>query len=71
MKPIEAGDYFLLPYKGLPRDLLVKATVHRGHGFWDVVDATGAVHSMVLLSSCHRVSLPKALRILSDRPKKT
>ena len=65
MKSIEHGDFFLLPFKGRRRDLLVKAIQPSacGGGRWHVSNEAGFT-STVLLTSCRRVSPSVVARIL-------
>ncbi len=65
MKGIEHGDFFLLPFKGRRRDLLVKAIQPSacGGGRWHVSNEAGFT-STVLLTSCRRVSPSVVARIL-------
>lgn len=66
MKDIQAGDYFLMPFKGKRRDLLVKAVQPHsalGSGQWQACDVSGKTHSL-LLTSCRRCSPSLARRIL-------
>lgn len=60
----QAGDFFLLPYSGKRRDLLVKAIQPHpvGGGQW-VVSYEDGRSNVVLLSSCRRVSPSEADRI--------
>lgn len=63
-KPIKKGDYFLQPYKGRRRDLLVraKAPLQKGidTGYWSCYGKAGYIY----LPSCTRVSPSLAARIL-------
>ncbi len=65
MKSIEHGDFFLLPFKGRRRDLLIKAIQPSacGGGRWHVSNEAGFT-STVLLTSCRRVSPSVVARIL-------
>jgi hypothetical protein len=65
MKGIEHGDFFLLPFKGRRRDLLVKAIQPSacGGGRWHVSNEAGFT-STVLLTVCRRVSPSVVARIL-------
>lgn len=61
----KAGDFYLLPFAGPKRDLLVRVI---GPGFAGhhqcSYAATPNRHTDVMLSSCHRVSPARAARIL-------
>lgn len=62
----KAGDHFLLPFAGKPKDLLVQAIAPSHAGHWRVryPGRPGVGESDVLLSSCHRCSPSRAARIL-------
>lgn len=65
---IKPGDYFLLPYAGKPRDVLVKAIQKwdsGGPGYWEVEGANGH-RSQCYLPSCQRCDLARAKRILGN-----
>jgi hypothetical protein len=62
-REIQAGDYFLLPYAGPRRKLLVKAVqFNEVTGHWYVSNEAGMT-KQVLLSSCKRVSPSLVARI--------
>lgn len=65
----KAGDHFLLPFAGKPKDLLVQALAPSHAGHWRVryPGRTNAGESDVLLSSCHRCSPSRAARILGTK----
>lgn len=63
-KPIQAGDYFLLPYAGKRRERIVKAIQPHpvGGDQWIVSNERG-MSSTVLLSSCKRIAPSVVQRI--------
>jgi hypothetical protein len=64
MRAIQPGDFFLLPFKGTRRNLLVKAVRQvPGYQQWYVSNERGHETS-VLLSSCRRCPPSVAQRIL-------
>lgn len=66
-RPIKRGDYFLLPFAGKRRDLLVRAErPHRLTGHWTVSTARGRT-TLVLLSSCRRCPPSEVRRIMRSR----
>ncbi len=65
-KPIKRGDYFLMPFTGKARELLVRAVAPRtglGAGQWQVAYLNGS-NSICLLTSCHRCPPSRVARIL-------
>jgi hypothetical protein len=62
----KAGEYFLAPLKGEPRDLLMQAVRPGPAGHWYVSYPAhpNRAESYTLLSTCHRCTPSRAKRIL-------
>lgn len=58
------GDYFLLPYSGKRRDLIIKVVRPLYYGQWFCVSLKGQYEFLVLVSSCERCPPYLAKRIL-------
>lgn len=67
VKEIQTGDFFLLPYTGKKRDLLVKAIQPHFSGQWFAANEDGQT-SLYNLDSCDRCP-PSLVRRLT-KPKK-
>lgn len=69
MRPVKKGDMFLLPYKGVRIERLIRA-IRKAPGLdprqWWCEWGRGGGDSVVLLSSCERCSPSEARRILKS-----
>jgi hypothetical protein len=68
-RPIQAGDFFLLPFTGTRRSRLVKAVQPHpvGGGQWYASNEAGHT-SVTLLTSCQRCS-PSLAKCITKEPK--